>query len=213
MPIKTVVLGNRFRQLELGLAKLKEELGPTWQRTTVAVVTEFGRTVRQNGGKGSDHGTGGVALVLGGAVKGGQIYGDWPGLAPNQLYENRDLYPANDNAGTLCQLAAGTIRYFKVADYSNRPSRKAAACARLKLPKPFRLYGAGVSAKSKRSGTKTTSITTPPTNSGLSGIPTVTMDRIRPRPPIKIPAQTIRMAAKRSSIFQSVHQMASVTDK
>ncbi len=98
------VLGNRLKQLDLGLAKLKQELGLHWSKSAVVVVTEFGRTVRQNGGRGTDHGTGGVGLVLGGAVNGGRILGDWPGLAPNQLYQNRDLYPANDMRGLLASL-------------------------------------------------------------------------------------------------------------
>lgn len=98
------VLGNRLRQLDQGIAKLKEELGDHWRHTAIAVVTEFGRTVRQNGGQGTDHGTGGVAFVMGGAVKGGRMVGDWPGLAPNRLYENRDLYPANDMRGLFASL-------------------------------------------------------------------------------------------------------------
>ncbi len=98
------VLGNRLKQLDLGLAKLKQDLGPHWSKSAIVVVTEFGRTVRQNGGRGTDHGTGGVGLVLGGAVNGGRILGDWPGLAPNQLYQNRDLYPANDMRGLLASL-------------------------------------------------------------------------------------------------------------
>lgn len=93
------VLANRLRQLDLGIAKMGEELATVWNKTTIAIVTEFGRTVRQNGGRGTDHGTGGVAFLVGGAVKGRQIYGAWPGLAPNQLFENRDLYPANDMRG------------------------------------------------------------------------------------------------------------------
>ena len=98
------VLGNRLRQLDLGLSKLKQELGTHWSKSAIVVVTEFGRTVRQNGGRGTDHGTGGVGLVLGGAVKGGRILGEWPGLATNQLYQNRDLYPANDMRGLLANL-------------------------------------------------------------------------------------------------------------
>ncbi len=67
------------------------------------VITEFGRTVRPNGTGGTDHGTAGVALLLGGAVQGGRLLGDWPGLS--SLYEDRDLRPVND----VRALCAGTI--------------------------------------------------------------------------------------------------------
>lgn len=89
-------LTPRLRALDAGLDRLKQALGPAWPRTAVALVTEFGRTVAENGGQGTDHGTGGVAFLLGGGVRGGRILGDWPGLAPRALYEGRDLYPAND---------------------------------------------------------------------------------------------------------------------
>jgi uncharacterized protein (DUF1501 family) len=62
----------------------------------VAVVTEFGRTVKVNGTRGTDHGTGTAALLLGGAVNGGRIVADWPGLGTSSLYEGRDLYPSTD---------------------------------------------------------------------------------------------------------------------
>ena len=90
------VLNNRLRQLDDGIAALKKELGAGWQNAAVAVVTEFGRTVRQNGTRGTDHGTAGAAFLLGGAISGGRILGDWPGLAPGALYESRDLMPASD---------------------------------------------------------------------------------------------------------------------
>lgn len=93
-------------QLDEGLGALKEALGGHWRRTAVLVVTEFGRTARVNGTGGTDHGTGGVAFVLGGAVAGGRVAGDWPGLAPSQLFENRDLAPTTD----LRSLAKGLLR-------------------------------------------------------------------------------------------------------
>lgn len=95
------MLNTRFRALDDGITKLKEELGPHWPNTLITIVTEFGRTVRENGAKGSDHGTAGVAFVLGGAVKKAGMAGDWPGLAPSALYENRDLAPANDMRALL----------------------------------------------------------------------------------------------------------------
>jgi len=89
-------LPNRFKQLDASLARLKQKLGERWQHTVVAVATEFGRTAAVNGTKGTDHGTAGVALLLGGAVKGGRIQGEWPGLAPGMLYQERDLAPTTD---------------------------------------------------------------------------------------------------------------------
>jgi len=89
-------LAVRLRQLDSGIESLRSELGAAWDRTTVVVVTEFGRTVRVNGTRGTDHGTAGVALVAGGAVAGGRIIGDWPGLADRDLYEGRDLRPTLD---------------------------------------------------------------------------------------------------------------------
>lgn len=89
-------LANRFAALDTGLAKLHKDLGETWKHTVVAIVTEFGRTVRANGTGGTDHGTGTAAVLVGGAVRGGRVVGDWPGLATNSLYENRDLQPTTD---------------------------------------------------------------------------------------------------------------------
>jgi uncharacterized protein (DUF1501 family) len=92
----TGALANKLQGLDQGLDALREQLGPDWSNTVVAVVTEFGRTVKVNGTRGTDHGTATVALLLGGAVNGGRIVADWPGLATNSLYEGRDLYPTTD---------------------------------------------------------------------------------------------------------------------
>ena len=89
-------LTEPLKQLDAGLVALKTALGPSWTKTAVLVMTEFGRTARVNGTKGTDHGTGTVAFVLGGAVAGGQIKTTWPGLRPGQLFENRDLAPTTD---------------------------------------------------------------------------------------------------------------------
>jgi uncharacterized protein (DUF1501 family) len=89
-------LAGRLRRLDEGLGSLAAGMGPAWRHTVVLVVTEFGRTVAMNGTRGSDHGTAGVALILGGAVDGGRVIGDWPGLAPGRLREGRDLAPATD---------------------------------------------------------------------------------------------------------------------
>jgi uncharacterized protein (DUF1501 family) len=89
-------LANRLGALDTALAAMKSELGAAWANTVIAVVTEFGRTVRVNGTRGTDHGTGTTALLLGGAVNGGRVIADWPGLRDNDLYENRDLRPTLD---------------------------------------------------------------------------------------------------------------------
>ncbi|MFN3912759.1 DUF1501 domain-containing protein [Hyphomonas sp.] len=89
-------LAQRLAGLDAALRALKEGLGAHWAKTVVAVVTEFGRTVFENGTGGTDHGTGSAAFLLGGAVSGGKFGGDWPGLAPKALFEGRDLAPAND---------------------------------------------------------------------------------------------------------------------
>jgi len=92
-------LATRLRGLDAGVQTLKTELGPVWKDTSVLIVTEFGRTVAVNGTRGTDHGTGGVAFLVGGAVNGGRIVGEWPGLAQRDLYQNRDLRPMTDLRG------------------------------------------------------------------------------------------------------------------
>ena len=89
-------LQQRFTALDNGIRALKETLGETWKKTAVVAISEFGRTVRVNGGQGTDHGTGGLAILTGGAIKGGQIFGDWPTLKASALFENRDLMPTVD---------------------------------------------------------------------------------------------------------------------
>ncbi len=91
------VFKRPLKGLVSAITTLKQEMGPdVWSKTTVLAMTEFGRTVRQNGSKGTDHGTGGVAIVAGGALRGGKVYGKWPGLKEDQLFENRDLVPTGD---------------------------------------------------------------------------------------------------------------------
>lgn len=82
--------------LDGALASFEQGLKPVWKDTVVMVVTEFGRTAKVNGTVGTDHGTGTVAFLVGGAVKGGRMIVDWPGLKPEQLYEKRDLKPTTD---------------------------------------------------------------------------------------------------------------------
>lgn len=76
-------------------------MGSAWSETVVVILTEFGRTVRVNGTEGTDHGTATVALLVGGAVKGGRILADWPGLTEKALYQGRDLTPTRDLRSVL----------------------------------------------------------------------------------------------------------------
>ena len=94
-------LANNLRTLDSALAVLRESLGTAWSRTVVIVATEFGREVAVNGTQGTDHGTGGAAFVLGGAVQGGRVLGDWPGLARAQRFEGRDLRITTDLRSVL----------------------------------------------------------------------------------------------------------------
>ena len=82
--------------LDGAIAAVESGMGDAWRDTVVAVVTEFGRTARINGTEGTDHGTATVALLAGGAVKGGRIIADWPGLSANKLHEGRDLRSTTD---------------------------------------------------------------------------------------------------------------------
>jgi uncharacterized protein (DUF1501 family) len=89
-------LAGRLAALDSGLRTLKDELGPTWADTAVLLATEFGRTAAINGTRGTDHGTATAAFLLGGAVQGGRVLADWPGLSSRALYQGRDLKPTAD---------------------------------------------------------------------------------------------------------------------
>jgi uncharacterized protein (DUF1501 family) len=103
-------LGLQLRGLDALLAALKQGLGADWSNTLVLVATEFGRTAAPNGTGGTDHGTASAAMLLGGAVDGGKVVADWPGLSQSALYEGRDLKPTADLdtliAAALAQLYA-----------------------------------------------------------------------------------------------------------
>ena len=90
------ILANRFAALDTGIAQFRQGLGGLWRDTVVVVVTEFGRTVRVNGTRGTDHGTATATLVIGGAVHGGRVRTDWPGLRTGDQYAGRDLRPTTD---------------------------------------------------------------------------------------------------------------------
>ncbi|MFM2281912.1 MAG: hypothetical protein RLZZ444_4143 [Pseudomonadota bacterium] len=94
---QATVFRRPLRSLVEVLTTLKTELGPEiWSKTAILAMTEFGRTVRQNGSRGTDHGTGGIAIIAGGAIRGGKVHGQWPGLKESALFENRDLMPTGD---------------------------------------------------------------------------------------------------------------------
>ncbi|QDC10863.1 DUF1501 domain-containing protein [Oceanicola sp. D3] len=89
-------LPKALEQLSDVISLMRAGLGPLWGKTGIIAMTEFGRTVRENGTGGTDHGTGGLMLMAGGAMKGGKVYGRWPGLAEADLYARRDLMPTED---------------------------------------------------------------------------------------------------------------------
>ncbi|HEV7611118.1 MAG TPA: DUF1501 domain-containing protein [Steroidobacteraceae bacterium] len=89
-------LAQRLAGLDRALRLLGDDLGPLWPQTAVLIVTEFGRTAAMNGTRGTDHGTGGCAFLAGGAVRGGRVIADWPGLSHTALLDNRDLRPTLD---------------------------------------------------------------------------------------------------------------------
>ncbi len=89
-------LARNLKSLGEGLAALQQGLGSVYSNTTIVVMSEFGRTVHENGNGGTDHGHGNVMWLLGGGIKGGKVYGHWPGLAQEQLYEGRDLAVSTD---------------------------------------------------------------------------------------------------------------------
>ena len=89
-------LAQRLAALDAGLREFKTALGPVWRNTAILLATEFGRTAATNGTRGTDHGTGSAAFLVGGAVAGGRVHCDWPSLGSSALYEGRDLKPTLD---------------------------------------------------------------------------------------------------------------------
>jgi uncharacterized protein (DUF1501 family) len=94
-------LADLLGGLDGAFAAFEREFGAAWQETVILVVTECGRTARINGTEGSDHGTATVAFLVGGAVRGGRLLADWPGLKAAQLHEGRDLRPTTDLRGVM----------------------------------------------------------------------------------------------------------------
>jgi uncharacterized protein (DUF1501 family) len=103
-------LANHLLPLGDGLAALANGLGKAWDDTVVVVLSEFGRTVHENGGGGTDHGHGNVIWVLGGSVRGGRIYGEWPGLGAAQLYQRRDLAVTTDYRTAIAAILERHLR-------------------------------------------------------------------------------------------------------
>ena len=112
-------LATQLKGLDAMIGALQAGLGPVWDDTLVLVATEFGRTVAINGTGGTDHGTGTAAMLFGGAVKGGRVLADWPGLATANLYEARDLRPTTP----LDAFIGGAV----AAHFAVEPSRAMAA--------------------------------------------------------------------------------------
>lgn len=106
-------LANHLGPLAEGLATLSQGLGDSYRDTVVLVISEFGRTVRENGNGGTDHGHGNVMWVMGGAIGGGKVYGEWPGLATDRLYQGRDLAVTTD---FRTPIASVIERHMRLAD-------------------------------------------------------------------------------------------------
>lgn len=104
------VLARKLTELDNALRAYREGMGTQWDRTAVLIVTEFGRTAAVNGTGGTDHGTGGMAFLAGGGVRGGRIAGDWPGLGASDLNEGRDLRATGDLRGLFKGVLATQLR-------------------------------------------------------------------------------------------------------
>lgn len=108
-------LANLLRDFGDALAAFSQDMGDRMRDITVVTMSEFGRTVRENGDRGTDHGHANVMLVLGGNVHGGKVYGDWPGLEREQLYEGRDLNVTTDFRTVLSELVTKQMRNREIA--------------------------------------------------------------------------------------------------
>src|SRR5215472_13348620 len=102
-------MANVLQQFGTSLAAFARDMGDRMEDIVLVTMSEFGRTVKEVGNNGTDHGHGNVMFVMGGAARGGHIYGRWPGLAPEQLYEQRDLAVTTDFRDVLGELAAGHL--------------------------------------------------------------------------------------------------------
>jgi uncharacterized protein (DUF1501 family) len=108
-------LSNLLKDLGQGLAAFHQDMGGRMQDVVVVTMSEFGRTAKENGNRGTDHGHANCMFVMGGDVKGGRVYGDWPGLADHQLNEGRDLALTTDFRSVLSEVL---VRHVGVSDLS-----------------------------------------------------------------------------------------------
>ena len=97
-------LNTLLRQFGTSLTAFSRDLGDLMEQVVIVTMSEFGRTAAENGNAGTDHGHGNVMMVMGGPVRGRQVYGDWPGLEPEQLFEKRDLAVTTDFRDVLGEL-------------------------------------------------------------------------------------------------------------
>ena len=107
--VQGALFAERARTLGDGLRALRTALGPRWARTTVVVVSEFGRRIPENGSLGTDHGRGGAAFVLGGTVRGRRVITDWPGLAPGGVLDAWDLPVTLDARAIYAEVLCGAL--------------------------------------------------------------------------------------------------------
>jgi uncharacterized protein (DUF1501 family) len=98
---EAVIVTRKIAELDAGLQAFQQSIGPAWKRTIVIVATEFGRTAHINGTGGTDHGTGGSMLLAGGALHGGRVAGNWPGIGAGELYQDRDVHATTDFRSVL----------------------------------------------------------------------------------------------------------------
>jgi len=98
-----------LRQFGAALASFSQDMGDRMEDIVLVTMSEFGRTVEENGNAGTDHGHGSLMMVLGGPVQGGKIYGQWPGLEKEQLFEGRDLAVTTDFRAVLSELISGHL--------------------------------------------------------------------------------------------------------
>jgi uncharacterized protein (DUF1501 family) len=108
-------MANRLQEFGNGIAALYRDLGDRMQKVIIVTMTEFGRAIAQNGSGGTDHGHAGCLFVAGGPVKGGKVYGRWPGLAREQLFEGRDLALTTDFRDVFSEIL---VKHMGVKDVS-----------------------------------------------------------------------------------------------
>jgi uncharacterized protein (DUF1501 family) len=103
-------LANRLQEFAVGISAFAMDLGARMEDVLVVTMSEFGRTVRENGNRGTDHGHANAMLLIGSGVQGGKVYGDWPGLNNDQLYDGRDLSLTTDFRDVLGEIAQRHLR-------------------------------------------------------------------------------------------------------